>query len=337
MFIIRNVLPRDLGDLKELSEFHLLINLPREEKKIKELIDCSVASFQAQDNFFFDRTYVFVLEDTVKKKVIGVSMINAQHGTKDEPHFYLDVSQENKYSKTLNTGFIHGTLKLGIDTNGPTEIGGLVLHPDYRKNTHRLGKQISFARFLYISLHRNKFKNTLHSELLPPFDDKGNSVLWEAVGRQFLNMNYHEADLLSRENSEFILSLFPSENIYQCLLPVQARKSIGEVGNETKPVQKMLESIGFKYNNQVDPFDGGPHYQCEVSEVLPIKNKISGKITFAKPTHPKPYLLEVSSSKFDFQCLYCQLEYVDGQFLLGSDHGHLLQEGSVATAIPLNF
>jgi arginine N-succinyltransferase len=33
----------------------------------------------------------------------------------------------------------------------------------------------------------------------------------------------------------------------------------------------MLESIGFKYTNEVDPFDGGPHYRCDLKNIKPIK------------------------------------------------------------------
>jgi len=206
-------------------------------------------------------------------------MIHAQHGTEDEPHFFLTVGQEAKFSQTINTGFVHGTLKLGLDTDGPTETGGLILDPDFRGHEQKLGKQISFVRFLYMAIHPERFKEYVHSELMPPFDKYGNSPLWEAIGRRFLNMNYHEADVLSRSNKEFILSLFPSENIYQTLLPIEAREAIGKVGKETEPVQRMLEKIGFKYMYEVDPFDGGPHYRAPLKEIKPIKEKITGTLS----------------------------------------------------------
>jgi len=92
-------------------------------------------------------------------------------------------------------------------------------------------------------------------------------------------MGYHEADVLSRSNKEFITSLFPSENIYQTLLPMEARDAIGKVGKDTEPVRKMLESIGFKYTQEVDPFDGGPHYRCETKDIKPMKSKVVGELT----------------------------------------------------------
>ena len=190
-----------------------------------------------------------------------------------------------------------------MDTNGPTEIGGLILNPDYRGHKEKLGKQLSFIRFLYMANNPDRFKPMIHSELMPPLDRYGNSPLWEAVGRRFLNMNYHEADVLSRSNKEFILSLFPSENIYQTLLPMEAREAIGKVGKETEPVKKMLESIGFKYTYEVDPFDGGPHYRCPLKEITPIKNKIDGTLVGDidfDPKTAKDVLLSVEMPDMDF-------------------------------------
>jgi arginine N-succinyltransferase len=271
MFILRNVVANDLEDLFELSSKVVFINLPHDKKIIKDKITKSIKSFKNPSIKFEDNYYIFVLEDTDINRVIGVSMIHAQHGTEKEPHFFLRVSHENKFSTTINTGFVHGTLKLGLDTNGPSEIGGLILHPDYRGNDNKLGKQISFVRFLYIGLFPERFKSEVHSELMPPFDKEGKAPLWEAVGRRFMNMEYQEADILSRSNKEFILSLFPNDNIYMTLLPMKARDAIGNVGADTAPVKKMLESIGFEYTQEVDPFDGGPHYRCRTDQIKPIR------------------------------------------------------------------
>ena len=271
MFILRSANLEDLSDLYELSQLMLFINLPPDKDIIEAKIMSSINSFKNPSKNLADNHYLFVLEDLETGKIIGTSMIHAQHGTEEEPHYFFSVDSEHKFSRTLNTGFIHGTLKLGIDTDGPTEIGGLILHPEYRKNDKKLGKQLSFVRFLYMGMNSDKFKDTIHSELMPPFDRDGHSPLWEAVGRRFLNMEYHDADILSRSNKEFILNLFPSDNVYITLLPIEARNAIGKVGEETLPVKRMLENIGFKYTNEVDPFDGGPHYRAKLKDIKPVK------------------------------------------------------------------
>ncbi len=272
MYILRSANLNDLDDLFELSQLMLFINLPPDREIIKTKIESSIKAFTKPSKRLWENYYLFVLEDSKAQRIIGASMIHAQHGTENEPHYFFSVSQENKFSKTLNTGFIHGTLKLGLDTNGPTEIGGLILDPDFRKSDKKLGKQLSYVRFLYMGMHPDRFKETIHSELMPPFDNEGHAPLWEAIGRRFLNLEYHEADMLSRSNKEFILNLFPADTIYMTLLPIEARNAIGKVGESTAPVKKMLENIGFKYTNEVDPFDGGPHYRAKLKDILPVKD-----------------------------------------------------------------
>ena len=292
------------------------INLPPDEDLISAKIDSSIKSFHNPSKKLWENYYIFVLEDQASNEVLGVSMIHAQHGTENEPHFYLSVGQESKFSQTINTGFVHGTLKLGFDTNGPTEIGGLILNPEFRAHQEKLGKQLSFVRFLYMADHADRFKPMIHSELVPPLDKFGNSPLWEAVGRRFFNMNYHEADILSRSNKEFILSLFPSENIYQTLLPMEARESIGKVGKETEPVKRMLENIGFKYTFEVDPFDGGPHYRCPLKDIKPIKEKITGQLVDNRFERSKSSeaLIHLEHPDYDFFAVKAELQvHGDGQ------------------------
>lgn len=326
MFILRNAKLSDLDDLYELSGKVLFINLPHDKEIIESKIKASLKSFHNPSKDFARNYYIFVLEDTDVNRVIGVSMIHAQHGTEEEPHFYLKVSHENKYSSTINTGFVHGTLKLGLETDGPTEIGGLVVDPEYRGHSEKLGKQISFIRFLYMGLYPERFKSEIHSELMPPFDAFGKSPLWEAIGRRFMNMDYNEADLLSRSNKEFILSLFPADNIYMTLLPLEARNAIGKVGKDTEPVKKMLESIGFDYINEVDPFDGGPHYRCKLKDIKPIKNMLHAKLSFQKEVNEdQRFLITFKHPEHDFFSLYVKghLKEVDSQDVIELSEDYL--------------
>ena len=304
MFILRSVALEDLDDLYQLSKLYVFINLPSDKSIIEAKVKSSIKAFKSPSKNLYENHYIFVLEDLTINKVIGCSMIHAQHGTEDEPHFFLAVDRENKFSSSINTGFIHGTLKLGHDTNGSSEIGGLILDPDYRSNKSKLGKQLSFIRFLYMGLNPKRFTKEVHCELMPPFDSDGKSPLWEAVGRRFLNMEYYDADLLSRNNKEFILSLFPSSTIYETLLPLDARDAIGKVGKDTIPVKNMLEKVGFKYTHEVDPFDGGPHYRCKLNQILPIKEMLSLDLdlkSIFKKEDSCLYLISLPSQDDDFK------------------------------------
>ena len=55
------------------------------------------------------------------------------------------------------------------------------------------------------------------------------------------------------------------------LFPERAQKIVGEVGPETRGVQRMLERIGFRYVERIDPFDGGPHYEANVADISLIR------------------------------------------------------------------
>ena len=47
---------------------------------------------------------------------------------------------------------------------------------------------------------------------------------------------------------------------------------IGEVGPNARGVQRMLERIGFRYSNHIDPFDGGPHYEANLKGVSLVRH-----------------------------------------------------------------
>ncbi len=274
MYIVRSAKESDLDDLFELSKLENFLNLPNDRARLKKNISKSLDSFSSS-SFNQKSTFLFCLEDLALNKVIGTSVIHAQHGTDSSPHFSLVVGKESKASTTIDKSFTHTTLKLAVDTDGPTEIGGLVLAPKYRGSEFKLGKQVAFSRFLYMAHNPHQFRTTIHAELLPPFNEDGSAPLWEAIGKKFFQMDYQKADILSRKNKEFILNLFPSENIYASLLSKQAQAAIGAVNSGTLPLMKMLKKIGFEYNNEIDPFDGGPHYRCERTSILPIKESIN--------------------------------------------------------------
>ncbi len=276
MILLREIQEQDLGALEQFSQIPGFINLPNDRDLLLQMVRRSNSSFRGTIENKSEAKYIFAAEDLESHKVIGTSMIAAQHGTPDSPHFYFEIGTEEKFSDTINTGFIHGTLKLKYDSNGPSEVGGLVLDPEFRSSDAKLGRQISFVRFLFLAIHRQSFGKKILAELLPPLNKKGQSPLWEAIGRRFTNMDYWEADQLCQKNKEFIFSLFPSGKIYTTFLSAEARNSIGKVGKQTEPVFHMLKKIGFKYKNQVDPFDGGPHMWANVDELLPVKKLKQG-------------------------------------------------------------
>jgi arginine N-succinyltransferase len=298
MFLIREAFPDDIDQLAVVAEHLNTVNLPSDRAILERIIDLSRRSF-AEKVPPAEREYLFVLVDTEAKKLVGTCMVHAQHGTRKAPHIFFEVLEEERYSETLDRHFVHRCLRIGYNYAGMTEIGGLILLPEYRGRKEGLGKLLSYVRFLYIALHRDKFREEVISELLPELQPDGTSLLWESLGRHFTGLTYQEADRLSKDNKEFIRNLFPQGLIYISLLPKDVQAQIGVVGPQTRGVEKMLRQIGFEYANRIDPFDGGPHFQARTEDITLIQQTRQAKVTAIDTADEgRPYGI-VSSERAD--------------------------------------
>jgi arginine N-succinyltransferase len=264
-----------------------------------------------------------VLEDVEEKLVVGSSLILAKHGTEQTPHSYFRILKKDHFSQALGIGFIHQVLRFQMDSDGPSEIGGLLVDKIYRRRPEKLGKQISLSRFLYVGMNPERFEKRILCELTPPFIDENRSEFWEALGRRFTGLNYDEADILSQSNKEFIESLFPQEDIYLCLLDSKARLVLGRVGEATKPAQHLLESIGFEYLEEVDPFDGGPHYGCDTAKIRPIEQGRHFTVGSASEGNFNKRML-VAASGDEFKVTLASCDIRGNEILLPSKQKDLL-------------
>jgi arginine N-succinyltransferase len=291
-FVIRDIAPEDLDDFQRAAAHLDSVNLPDDREALARIIERSRRSFAAvaagaSEPAAKDRCLVFVAADRDSGQVVGTSMIFPQHGSRRAPHVYFDVLEEERYSETLDRHFVHRVLRIGYNYKGLTEIGGLVVRPEFRRHPDRLGRLLMAVRFLYIARHRAVFRDDVLSELMPPLEADGTSLLWESLGRKFTGLGYQEADRLSQDNKEFIRSLFPQDPLYASLLPAHVQQLIGQVGPETKAVEKMLREIGFIYANRIDPFDGGPHFQARTDDITLVRATRAGRVA-ATPEGPAP-------------------------------------------------
>lgn len=273
---IRAATRGDEEALVSLARHLNTVNLPHQPDHLKHLLDVSEQSFLGELSKVHQR-YVFLLWDRLEDRPVGTSSIVAQHGTREAPYIYLDVIEEEKYSRSLDRHFVHQVLRLGFSYRGPTELAGLVVDPAYRGAPERLGLLISYVRFLYVAQNRPLFRDELLAELLPPLEPDGTSHLWEAYGRRFTGMSYSEADLLSSRDKTFIRDLFPV-TVHASLFSPEARAVIGKVGKQTQGVEKMLRRVGFRYAERIDPFDGGPHFVADTGEVTLIRQARAAKL-----------------------------------------------------------
>jgi len=290
-FVIRDIAPGDLDDFQRAAVHLDSVNLPDDRDALAQIIERSRRSFAAvaagaADPPAKDRCHVFVAADRDSGRVVGSSMIFPQHGSRKAPHVYFDVLEEERYSETLDRHFVHRVLRIGYNYKGLTEVGGLVVVPELRRHPERLGRLLMSVRFLYIARHRASFRDEVLSELMPPLEPDGTSLLWESLGRKFTGLTYQEADRLSQDNKEFIRTLFPQDPLYATLLPPHVQELIGKVGPETKAVEKVLREIGFSYAHRIDPFDGGPHFHAKTDDITLVRGTRAARVSSAAVPSP---------------------------------------------------
>lgn len=135
MVIIRPVKPTDLDDLVALThqETYGLTSLPRDARLLRTRILESLFAFQKLVQKPGGELYMFVMEDLTTGHVIGTSCIISKVGGFQPFYSYrIDVSVHE--SKTLGIRKEVPTLHLIKEHSGPSEIGGLLLAPEYRRH-----------------------------------------------------------------------------------------------------------------------------------------------------------------------------------------------------------
>lgn len=277
MILIRPARKGDLKDLYQVAAYLDSMNLPHDKKKLRTLINISIASFSNKIQSKQRGRFLFVAENTRSGRVVGCSAIFSQHGTQQRPHLYFQIHHEIEKSSYLGKTVHRNYATLEKKRNGPTEMSALCVLPKYRKHKEHIGLQLSFARYLYIWAHPDRFKKEFLSELNGVFRKKdGGNELWDALGSKLTGLDYHTADRLSVNSKEFVLALYPKTRFYLALLPQKAQKVLGVAGRESKGAQQLLQEIGFHYLKQCCPFDGGPHFGAGWNEIKLFKkmNKV---------------------------------------------------------------
>jgi arginine N-succinyltransferase len=273
VLILRQIETGDLGDLLRLAEQLDSMNLPADREFLSRRIERSKRSFARTLEPGEPATYVFGLEDLDSGRCVGSSMLLAKHGVPGAPYFWFEVSTEERRSTELGKHFVHTKLRLRSTEDGPTEIGGLILDPAYRRHPAKCGKALSIGRFAFIAAHPDRFEREVIAEMLSPFEASGENLLWEAFGSRFTGMPYREADHLSARNKQFITDLFPREPVYTTLFPESVQKAIGQPNASAVAAVRILERIGFRNLNQVDPFDGGPYYGAARDAITSVRER----------------------------------------------------------------
>jgi len=229
--------------------------------------------------------FMFCMEEVETGGVVGTCQVISKMGGPGAPNVALQLTRKDLFSQSLQMGVTHTVAQISLDETSPTEIGGLILQPSFRGHRKKLGRLLSLVRFHFIGLHRELFSERVLAEMMGPISIDGRNPFWDYCTRCFINMSYEQADKFCQQTKEFLLTLFPREEIYLTLLAPEARSVVGTVGPETVPAKRMLEALGFKYHNRVDPFDGGPHLEAKTSEISVVRD--TGRAEIGTPVPPE--------------------------------------------------
>ncbi|MCB5161459.1 arginine N-succinyltransferase [Marinomonas algarum] len=273
MMVIRPICQDDLSALYRLAEktgigfTSLVSDETRLQKKINRVVDSfnkeNVTAPHSED-------YLMVLEDSTTGDIVGTCGILATVGL-DEPFYSYHLGTITHASRELGVHNAVPTLILNNDFTGFSEICTLFLEEEYRHSKN--GQLLSKARFMFMAQFPERFTEKVFAEMRGVSDEQGVSPFWESLGRHFFSIDFKEADeLTSQGNKQFIAELMPNNPVYVNLLPQAAREVLGKVHRNTQPAKRLLEQEGFRYENYVDIFDGGPSLEARVQDIRAVRD-----------------------------------------------------------------
>lgn len=274
---IRVVSPDDLDAVLELAGRggSGLTSLPPERAALADKIaasEAAIGSAEARNN-----GAAIMLVAELERKVVATGMIFASAGA-EWPFYSYRLTRQASVSRTLGRYRAQKVLNLVNDFDGEVEVGGLLVDPAMRGRS--IGRLMARARYLFIGQHRDWFANRVMAELRGWQDEKGGSPVWEAIGRHFYDMDFHEADRTGAiQGNQFIADLGPRYPLYVSMLSPHAQRALGQPHDDGRPARDMLLEEGFRDEGYVDIFDGGPTLVADIDALRALRLATEGRIS----------------------------------------------------------
>lgn len=309
MMVIRPIQQNDLEALYQLADKTGVgfTSLVPDYDILQAKIDVSLRSFAKEEiPQPGEESYLFVLEDTENNTIAGICGLLATVGL-DEPFYSYHLGKIVHSSRELSVHNTMPTLVLNNDYTGISEICTLFLDEPYRHSKN--GQLLSKCRFMFLSQFPERFTDKVFAEMRGVSDDEGRSPLWESLGRHFFSIDFKRADeLTSLGSKQFIAELMPNNPVYVSLLSQEAQAVLGKVHTKTAPALHLLEQEGFRFENYVDIFDGGPTVEARVQDIRAVRESrlcLAHIVPELPPETGQFYL--VSNAKLnDFRCILIQ-------------------------------
>jgi arginine N-succinyltransferase len=241
-----------------------------------------------------ERGYLFVMEDSVARQVVGVCGLETAVGL-EQPFYNYRLATVVHASRELEVWTQMTMLHMSHDLTGYAELCSLFLAPAARAPGH--GALLSKARFMFLAQFPERFPARICAELRGHFDAQGESPFWREVGAHFYQIDFNEADYLSAHGKKsFLAELMPRYPVYVELLPAAAQACIAKTHQDTLPARALLEAEGLRFDNHVDIFDAGPVLEAHIDTTRAVRESVLANAEIGPPAVPGPVRYLVSNT-----------------------------------------
>lgn len=308
--------PAQVADLQQVQRLAAdspvgVTSLPDDAERLREKILASEASFAAEVSFNGEESYFFVLEDSETGRLVGCSAIVASAGF-SEPFYsfrnetFVHASRELKIHNKIHV------LSLCHDLTGNSLLTSFYVERDL-VNTP-IAELNSRGRLLFMASHPERFADAVVVEIVGYSDEQGQSPFWNAIGRNFFDLDYTEAEKLSGLKSRtFLAELMPHYPIYVPLLPDDAQEAMGQVHPRAQITFDILMRDGFESDNYVDIFDGGPALHARTSGIRSIAQSRQVPVRIGEGGKGNRGYLVTNGQLQDFRAVVAELDWVPGK------------------------
>ncbi|MEZ5934672.1 MAG: arginine N-succinyltransferase [Alphaproteobacteria bacterium] len=246
--VIRPSSPSDIEDFYELATLAGagFTSLPANEAVLAERLSASARAFEGEPGVL-----MLVLEDRSQRRVVGCAAVKP--GGTPRPDF-------------LNFSITDSALTPTSRYADMTEVGSLLLHPDYRKSG--IGPWLAKSRYLLIATDLERFGGNIFSELRGVVDADDRSPFYDAVCAPYFGCSFAEADDRCAHGRQGELNaLLPAHPIPLESLPPSASAAMAQPHQAGRRALDYLDQEGFRFEGVVDLLDGGPAVVAETRSI----------------------------------------------------------------------
>jgi arginine N-succinyltransferase len=194
-------------------------------------------------------------------------------------------------------------------------------------DTSGLAELNSRGRLLFMANHPERFADVVVSEMIGLSDEGGASPFWTAVGENFFDIGYAEAEKLCEHRSRtFLAELMPHYPIYVPLLPDEAQEVMGAVHPRARVSFDLFIREGFETDRYIDIFDGGATLHAPTSSIRSIAASTLASVMVGHSSATGETYLVSNVALAGYRAVKAELAYIPGKpVMLSQEIANALQ------------